>query len=64
MEAAWYGHFLLEVFWEGSGEASGAALNKSDKLWQNFSVNSLNEFKSESLDTKIAFSYGENDGIV
>lgn len=64
MGAAWYGHFLLEIFWEGSGEASGDALNKSDKLWQNFSVNSLSELNSKNLYTKIAFSYGEKDGIV
>lgn len=64
MGAAWYGHFLLKVFWEGSGEASGDALNKSNKLWQNFSVNNLRELKSKRLYRKIAFSYGENDGLV
>lgn len=64
MGTAWYGHFLLKVFWKGSGKASGDALNNSDKLWQNFSVNNLRELKSKSLYTNIAFSYGENDGIV
>lgn len=36
---------ILKVFWEGSREASGDDLFKSDKLWQNFSVNNLRELR-------------------
>lgn len=41
MEAVWYGHFLLKVFWEGNGEASGDAL-------------SLTSFGRTSLSTALA----------
>lgn len=54
---------ILKVFWEGSREASGDDLFKSDKLWQNFSVNNLRELRRAYIQ-KISFSYEENEGIV
>lgn len=62
--AAWCGHLFLKVFWGGSREASGDALNKSSKFCHNLSVKNLRELKNRSLFTKIAFSCGENAGLV
>lgn len=39
-------------------------LNKSSKLCHNLSVKNLRELKNKSLFTKIAFSCGENAGLV
>lgn len=47
-----------------SREASGDALNKSSKFCQNLSVKNRRELKNKSLFTKIAFSCGENAGLV